>query len=91
MDDSLRLDSGDSNALSDSLSHYFADNDTADVAPATVWAAHKCVIRGEIISLMAKRHNLRKAHITELSNRVKTLECSQTYSRSGHSRYSSFS
>lgn len=41
------------------LLQYFAENVTADSKQSSIWAMHKCVIRGEIISLTAKRKKLR--------------------------------
>lgn len=60
--------------MSDVLSNYFIENVIDDSSSTLVWTAHKCVVREEFISLMARRTKLRKARVTELSNRVKTLE-----------------
>lgn len=45
-----------------------------DSSSTTVWAAHKCVVRGVFIYLLAKRNKIRKARIVELSEQLKTLE-----------------
>lgn len=61
LDNSLLTDLKISQKITKSLSHYFTENLVGDSSPATIWAAHKCVIRGELISLAAKRNKLRKA------------------------------
>lgn len=37
--------------LSTSLAQFFQENETPDMHPLTVWEAHKCVIRGELIAM----------------------------------------
>lgn len=74
LDDSILLDMENTNCVSEVLSNYFLENTTDDTPTPVVWAAHKCVVRGTFISLMAKRTRLRKARIKELSDRVKVLE-----------------
>lgn len=39
-----------------------------------LWAAHKCVIRGELISLAAKPKKIRQARLAELSARIHSLK-----------------
>lgn len=57
MDESLLLDPENCRQISDRLSQYFVENDVADTSQATLWTAHKCVIRGELISMTVKRNN----------------------------------
>lgn len=78
MDHSLLLDLENTQNLVTCLSQYFAENGNGDTSPTVTWAAHKCVIRGVLISLAAKRNRLRKARIGELSTRIKTLKRAQT-------------
>lgn len=60
--------------ISTRLAHYFQDNATDDISPTTIWAAHKCVIRGDFISLAAFQNKQRRAHINALSSKIHTLE-----------------
>ncbi|XP_077323137.1 uncharacterized protein LOC143956838 [Lithobates pipiens] len=50
------------------------ENATDDVPRAAIWAAHKCVVRGLLISMTAQRRKLKKAHIDELYKRIHLLE-----------------
>lgn len=74
LDDSLLLDLENTQNLSKCLSQYFKEKDTGDTSPTVTWAAHKCIIRGVLISLSAKRNRLRKARVEEISARIKSLE-----------------
>lgn len=74
LDNSLLTDLDITQKITTYLTQYFQENDSADVSPATLWAAHKCVIQGELISLAAKRRKARKAHIKDLSKRIYSLE-----------------
>lgn len=74
LDNSLLTDLVHIQQITRSLTHYFAENTTEDTSPISVWAAHKCVIRGKFISLAAQRNKLRKARINELTDRILTLE-----------------
>lgn len=56
------------------FSHYFQENESPDTNPMTLWAAHKCVIRGELISIAAKQRKARQARIAELSVSNHSLE-----------------
>lgn len=56
------------------LTQYFQENDTVDSTPTTLWAAHKCVIRGELRSIAAKGNKHRKARIEDLSTRIHALK-----------------
>lgn len=50
------------------------ENVSADPQQSSIWAAHKCVIRGPIISLTANRNKLKWNHIAALSEKIHTLE-----------------
>uniref|UniRef100_A0A8C5PL06 exodeoxyribonuclease III n=1 Tax=Leptobrachium leishanense TaxID=445787 RepID=A0A8C5PL06_9ANUR len=57
-----------------SLENYFLENDTDDVTPATVWEAHKCVLRGAFIQLGSRRKKERTARMEELLRETTALE-----------------
>lgn len=56
LDDSILLDADLSKSVSDTLTAYFNEKVREDSSSTLVWAAHKCVVRGEFNSLMAKRN-----------------------------------
>lgn len=60
--------------ISTRLIHYFQDNSMDEPSPPIIWAAHKCVVRGDFISIAAFRNKQRRAHITALSSKIHTLE-----------------
>lgn len=74
LDNSLLTDPANAQQITTSLSHYFAENTSVDASPITIWATHKCVIRGEFISLSAKRNKIRKARINDLNACIRILE-----------------
>lgn len=74
LDSSLLTDSEITQSVSQNLAQYFSENVQGDSPPEVIWAAHKCVIRGTLISLAAKRNKRKKAKIVELTNRIYTLE-----------------
>lgn len=80
LDNSLLTDTDNIKWITTSLSNYFAENTSEDISPTVTWATHKCVIRGELISLAAKQNKLRKAHINDLTTRIRTLERSHKVS-----------
>lgn len=73
----------DSNILTDKireaeickcLVEYFNENNTPENFKLTQWEAHKCVIRGKLISLAAAIKKEKKARLTELFTKLRTLE-----------------
>lgn len=45
---SLLTNASDVGKISEGNKRYFAENDSDELSPLTIWAAHKCVIRGGI-------------------------------------------
>lgn len=74
LDSSLLTDELNVNRLTKCLTDFFANNDTPDVTPLSVWNAHKCVIRGELLSISANRNKLNRSHIADLTARIHVLE-----------------
>lgn len=74
LDNSLLTDQEILIGISMRLSQYFWENESTDTTPMTQWAVHKCVIRGELISIGDKRNKARKACIEELLMRIRSLE-----------------
>lgn len=70
--------------LNSRLSQYFRENESAEITPMLLWAAHKCVIRGELISLAARRKKVRQAHIAKLSGRIHSLRKIHKHSLAAH-------
>lgn len=56
------------------LTQYFTENVNDESAPTTVWAAHKCIIRGESLSLIANKNRLKRERIAALSAKIHMLE-----------------
>lgn len=52
------------------MKEYFLENDNAEVTLATLWAAHKTVLRGKLIQLSPK---IKKEHRADL------LKCTEEY------------
>lgn len=46
---------------------YFRENITDGMSPLTVWAAHKCVIRGELIKNGAAKKREAEKELTDLT------------------------
>lgn len=60
--------------LKDSLRDFFDRNTTPGMDPITLWEAHKCTIRGELISIGSKRKKQRAKETSRLINRIHYLE-----------------
>lgn len=74
LDNSLLTDLDITQKINMRLSHYLQENVTEDSSPTTTWAAHKCVMRGEFISMAAHRKKQRRNYINTLSTRIHALE-----------------
>lgn len=55
------------------ISEYFC-HDTPDVSPMTQWEAQKCVVRGHLLSIAARRKREHKALIQSLAGKISRLE-----------------
>lgn len=55
MDGSLLTDLGDVTTIRREISDYLQNNDTPDVSPMTKWEAHKCVVRGHLLAIVARK------------------------------------
>lgn len=74
LDNSLLNDLEHVHKINTCLKHYFQGNASSVTHPISLWAAHKCVVRGKFISLAAKRRKARQARIADLSERIHSLE-----------------
>lgn len=59
--------------LSKHMEEYFATNDTNNIFPTVLWAAHKAVIWGHLIELAAERKKLRLVDITRFTTELDRL------------------
>lgn len=53
--------------LDKALKEYFVDNNNHSVTPATLWAAHKAVMRGKLIQISSQLKRERKVEIQKLT------------------------
>lgn len=60
--------------ITDEIENYFQENDTPDLPRATLWEAHKPVIRGKLISIGASRKKERHKNMLKLQNEIYDLE-----------------
>lgn len=51
LDPSVLTDFTKEQEIRNCLTNYFTENDTPDTSKLTQWEAHKCVVRGKLISL----------------------------------------
>lgn len=58
--------------LSKCLDNYFSENNTPDTSSVTQWEAHKCVIQGKLISMMARIKRERQTRLMDLFIKLKT-------------------
>lgn len=59
--------------LETTLWEYFTINDTGEISPEMLWAAHKTVIRGKLIQITSQRKKERRAEITKLEGEFQKL------------------
>ncbi|CAH2313222.1 Hypothetical predicted protein [Pelobates cultripes] len=67
-------DKGTVHAITDHLKTYFDINATEDMAPATVWAAHKVTIRGQLIAIATAQKKRRLQDLMEALADLTKLE-----------------
>lgn len=82
LDPSLLTSEIDTNHIRTSLNNYFRENDNSDTTPLSLWEAHKCVIRGEFLTLQANRKKTQQITLQELTNKIKRLEILHKQSQS---------
>lgn len=70
--------------IATSLSDYFKTNSTPDINPLSIWEAHKCTIRGELIRMGAYRKRERENEIKSLTEKIRTLESLHKQSLTEH-------
>lgn len=51
INEDLLDDSETKKTIMEEIANYFAENDTPDLSRATIWEAHKSVIRGKLLSI----------------------------------------
>uniref|UniRef100_A0A8C5PI59 Reverse transcriptase domain-containing protein n=1 Tax=Leptobrachium leishanense TaxID=445787 RepID=A0A8C5PI59_9ANUR len=56
------------------LERYFEENVDPEIPPATVWEAHKCVMRGHFVSVGSAIIKRREAEIQDLLSKIDTTE-----------------
>lgn len=67
------------------LQQYFLENSNPEVSPISLWEAHKCVIRGELIALATSAKRQHQENINNLIRMIKfPRNLSQTDPRTGH-------
>lgn len=58
----------------------FKENSFPDVSPASIWEAHKCVLRGKLMAPAAHSKRKKQKIINDLLLEIQTLELSQKQS-----------
>lgn len=82
LNSSLLKDTEFTSRLTASIDTYFRENSTPDISPTTLWEAHKCVIRGELMAQAAKVKRLQQATIDNLIANIRRLEATHKQSHS---------
>lgn len=59
------------------LLDYFGENNTSDASKLTQWEAHKYVVRGKLLSLVAAIKREKQAILKDIFTKLKTLEATQ--------------
>ncbi|XP_063818782.1 uncharacterized protein LOC135056932 [Pseudophryne corroboree] len=60
--------------IKDCLAEYFLLNDSPEISSTTLWEAHKAVLRGHLISQMARFKKSQKISFLSLSTKLQALE-----------------
>lgn len=60
------------------------DNNTPDTNPITQWEAHKCVIRGLLVSKAPFRKRTKQAKIDALLSKIKSLKKAYKRTKAKH-------
>lgn len=60
--------------ITDAIKTYFRENTTDDVSPLTIWEAHKCVLRGKLMTLATQIKKASEKEPLALLTKVQKLE-----------------
>lgn len=74
LDPSILTDKKNEQEIRDCLTNDFTENDTPDTSKLTQWEAHKCVVRGKLISIAATLKKAKKTKLANLFSKLKKLE-----------------
>lgn len=74
LNSTLLTDSLTLKPISEAIRTYFRENTTDDVSPLTVREAHKCVIRGRMISLASQKKKASEKELKALLDTILILE-----------------
>ncbi|CAH2282147.1 Hypothetical predicted protein [Pelobates cultripes] len=74
LQDSLLLDAGIREKVSEELNAYFDLNATGELTDPTNWEAHKSVVQGILIRLTAKKRKVSRQQIADLIDKITSLE-----------------
>uniref|UniRef100_A0A803JEZ2 Reverse transcriptase domain-containing protein n=1 Tax=Xenopus tropicalis TaxID=8364 RepID=A0A803JEZ2_XENTR len=84
LNDSLLRDTETKKELIQQLRQYFQENKTENIDPWTVWMAHKCVIRGELIKIGTRKKKEQNAKLQQLLAKIQHLETQHKLSKLVH-------
>ncbi|CAH2284095.1 exonuclease III [Pelobates cultripes] len=74
LNESVLTDTNFTTQITQTLTQYFADNDSPAIAPLTVWEAQKCVILGQLIILCTQWKRQHAANIVDLTHTIADLK-----------------
>ncbi|CAH2220431.1 endonuclease, partial, partial [Pelobates cultripes] len=74
LNDTLLTDIVLRDQITQTLTSYFAENETDDVSDMTIWEAHKSVKQGKLIQLASQRKRETIRLMTDLIDQINTLE-----------------
>uniref|UniRef100_A0A803KEP9 Reverse transcriptase domain-containing protein n=1 Tax=Xenopus tropicalis TaxID=8364 RepID=A0A803KEP9_XENTR len=84
LNDSLLRDQQIKQDIIHKVKQYFTENNTDNINPWTLWLAHKCVIRGELIKIGSRLKAERNAKVQQLLTKIHTLETQHKLSKLAH-------
>lgn len=74
INETLLEDSETEKSIIEEIKRYFEENDTPEVSKATIWEAHKSVIRGKLIAIGARKKQERKTNMQQIIKEIYELE-----------------
>uniref|UniRef100_A0A8C5M042 Reverse transcriptase domain-containing protein n=1 Tax=Leptobrachium leishanense TaxID=445787 RepID=A0A8C5M042_9ANUR len=60
--------------LQSALTRFFEENESPDIKPTILWETHKCVARGVLIQMGARKKRERDVRVTQLLSDIRDLE-----------------